>query len=65
MKKKMIRCFKCRGATPHVYVGKEPVAGGCGIARIIMAAATLGATETVLADRYWQCEKCGNIQKHD
>lgn len=63
VKKKLLYCYKCHKTTPHSYVGKESVAIGCGIARIIMAAATLGATETVFADRYWQCEKCGNIQK--
>lgn len=61
--KKMLFCWKCHKSTPHVYVGKESMAKDCGIARIIMAAVTFGATETVFADRYWQCEHCGNIEK--
>lgn len=37
---------------------------GTGVARIIMAAASLGMSETSWADKYWQCEVCGNIERH-
>jgi len=37
---------------------------GTGLARIIMAAASFGMSETSWADKYWQCEVCGNIKRH-
>lgn len=64
LRKKNLYCFDCGRTTPHSYVGKKSMFEGVGPARIIMAVASLGITETSLADKYWQCEACGNIKKH-
>lgn len=38
---------------------------GTGLARIVFAVSTLGMSETSWANKYWQCEVCGNVVKHD
>lgn len=62
---KMLFCHHCFTTTPHQYLGKESVCEGTGPVRVIAALATLGMTETVLAEKYWQCQRCGNVtQEH-
>lgn len=36
---------------------------GLGLIRGFMAIATLGITETIGVDKYYQCQKCGEIDK--
>lgn len=61
--KKMLFCLDCGKNTPHVYTGKESLYEGCGIVRGISAIITLGMSETCYADRFWQCEVCGRVEK--
>lgn len=63
MKKRPIYCWKCRRTTPHSYVGKKSDYEGMGIARAYMAVISLGMTETTWADKYWQCDCCGDIAR--
>ena len=63
MTKRFMYCWKCGESTPHVYVGKESDYEGMGFARAYMAIFSLGMTETALAIKYWQCERCGNIRR--
>lgn len=63
--KKNLYCFECRKTTPHSYAGKESMYEGAGLARIVAAVTTLGMSETSWADKYWQCEVCGNVKKHN
>lgn len=63
MKKRPLYCSICRETTPHVYCGRRSGFEGTGIARGILAVASLGMSETTLADHYWQCECCGEMRK--
>lgn len=63
MKTKIKRCRKCHGDTVHTLVGKDAMCEGLGIIRGIAAIASLGITETVGVDKYYQCQKCGEITK--
>ena len=36
---------------------------GLGLIRVFMAITTLGITETIGVDKYYQCQKCGEIYK--
>ena len=56
-------CSKCRKKTVHKLVGHESIAEGTGIARVFLAVASFGLSETVGADWYYQCSKCGEITK--
>ena len=63
LKQKVRYCYECGKNTVHKLVGHESLAQGLGIARIFMAIASLGATETIGADWHYQCQCCGNIEK--
>lgn len=56
-------CSKCRTSTYHKYAGSKSDYEGLGIARGILAVASLGISETVTRDRFWQCTECGAIRK--
>lgn len=56
-------CSKCRTSTYHKYAGSKSDYEGLGIARGILAVASLGISETVTRDRFWQCTECGAIKK--
>lgn len=56
-------CRKCHKDTLHKLVAHEAATGGLGIGRIFSAIASLGATETICADWYYQCQNCGEITK--
>lgn len=56
-------CSKCRTSTYHKYAGSKSDYEGLGIARGILALASLGISETVTRDRFWQCTECGAIRK--
>ena len=56
-------CWKCGKYTPHNYVGAKSDFEGLGIARVIVAISSLGVSETVGRDKYWQCSKCGEVRK--
>lgn len=56
-------CSKCKRYTPHNYVGSKSDYEGLGIARVILAVSSLGISETVGRNKYWQCSKCGDIRK--
>jgi hypothetical protein len=64
LKASMEYCRKCCKRTPHSYVGSKNMLDGFGIARVILAVASLGTSETVRG-RYWQCQKCGEIKEGD
>lgn len=61
--KRPLYCFECGKTTPHLYCGRRSAFEGTGIARAILAVSSLGMSETTLADRYWQCECCGEMRK--
>lgn len=63
MKTKVRHCSKCRKDTVHTLVGKDAMCEGLGLIRGFMAIATLGITETIGVDKYYQCQKCGEIDK--
>ena len=56
-------CCECRDWTPHKYVGSEGDFEGLGFVRGILAVATLGTSETICRDKYWQCSRCGDIRR--
>jgi hypothetical protein len=56
-------CSKCRKSTYHKYAGSKSDYEGLGIARGILAVASLGISETVTRDRFWQCCECNTIRK--
>ena len=62
-KKKSMFCLECGKSTPHVYTGSESPFEGAGPARLMIAMTTFGLSETTMRDRFWQCEKCGDIKK--
>lgn len=62
--KRNLYCFKCGKTTTHSYVGKESMCEGCGLVRAIMAISTLGMSETSWANKYWQCDVCGNVERN-
>ena len=64
LQKKSLYCFECGKTTPHSYIGSKSMYEGTGLARISIAAASFGMSETSWADKYWQCEVCGNIKRH-
>lgn len=63
MKTKVEYCIKCGERTVHKLVDRKTVADGCGIARAMLAVVSLGLSETVGADLYYQCSKCGRIRE--
>lgn len=56
-------CSECCERTNHNYVGSKGDFEGLGIARAILAVSSLGISETVCRDKYWQCCKCGEVSK--
>ena len=54
-------CFKCNKRTLQKYIGKKTAVSGNKILRIIVAILSLGMTETIFAEKYYQCEDCGHI----
>lgn len=56
-------CSKCCERTPHNYVGSKSDYEGLGLARGILAIVSLGISETVCRDKYWQCSRCGDVTK--
>lgn len=64
-KQKEMYCGKCGESTPHSYVGSESDIEETGICRGIMAVVSLGLSEAFLRDKYWRCEKCGNVSEDD
>lgn len=63
VKRKPMYCYGCGERTVHSYVGKESAYEGSGLIRCFAAVISFGASETSLADHYWQCERCGHIKK--
>lgn len=63
MKTKIKYCGKCHKRTVHILVGKDAMCEGLGPIRVMMAIASLGITETIGVDRYYQCQTCGKIIK--
>ena len=63
MKTKVKRCRKCHKDTVHILVGKDAMCEGLGFIRGLMAITTFGITETIGVDKYYQCQKCGEIVK--
>ena len=57
-------CDKCRKYTTHNYIGSKGDFEGLGLARGFLAVASLGISETVCRDKYWQCSKCGAVTKN-
>lgn len=60
---KVFWCDKCHADRVHILVDRKTLADGTGPVRGIVAIATLGMSETVLAERLYQCNKCGYIAK--
>lgn len=60
---KEIYCDKCCKRQVHKKIGSSSSYAGLGIARGILAISSLGLSETITRDYYWQCLKCGEIQK--
>ena len=56
-------CSKCRKSTYHKYAGSKSDYEGLGLARVVLAVGSLGISETVTRDRFWQCSECGAIKK--
>lgn len=56
-------CRECGKSTPHKYVGSKSDFEGLGLARVILAVSSLGTSETVGRNKYWQCSKCGEIKR--
>ena len=56
-------CSKCRKSTYHKYAGSKSDYEGLGLARVVLAVSSLGISETVTRDRFWQCSECGTIKK--
>ena len=54
-------CRYCRERTVHNYVGSKSGYEGLGLARAIIAVASLGTSETICRSKYWQCSECGEI----
>ena len=63
-KKKVFYCSNCGKETVHNLVTVESALEGTGLARIIGAVCTFGMTETTLADKTYECSRCGKI-KHE
>lgn len=61
MKTKVKHCYKCRKDTVHTLVAKDAMCEGLGPIRGLMAIMTLGITETIGVDKYYQCQTCGEI----
>lgn len=62
-KTKVMWCSKCHAERVFRHVAKSTIADGLGFIRGIMAVASLGISETVGANHYYQCEKCGHIHE--
>ena len=61
---KVLRCNKCKKKTVHKPVGSESkYAGGPG--RALLAVASLGLSEFVAVNRYYECTKCGELKEKD
>ena len=57
-------CSECGKRTTHNYIGSKGDFEDLGlIIRGIMVISSLGITETLCRDKYWQCTKCGDIRK--
>lgn len=56
-------CSECGKRTTHNYIGSKGDFEDLGLLRVIMAISTLGISETLCRDKYWQCSKCGEIKK--
>jgi ribosomal protein L44E len=65
MKTKVCYCRKCRKDTVHELVDKDSVLSGNGLARGMLAVASLGFSEvlnTATVTRKYECRKCGEIR---
>lgn len=61
--KKLEYCYRCRQLSQHKLIAKDPAITEFGtVARVIFAICSLGITESIGADRYFQCVNCGNIK---
>ena len=60
---KEIYCCNCCKKQVHKKIGRSSVFEGYGIARGILAVSSLGLSEVIGHENYWQCLKCGEIQK--
>ena len=56
-------CKECGKRTTHNYVGSKSDFEGLGFIRSIVTVSTLGISESVGRNKYWQCSKCGEIKK--
>lgn len=63
MNTKIRHCHKCHKDTIHTFVAKDAMCEGFGIGRVLVAICSLGVSETVGVDRYYQCQECGEIRK--
>ena len=59
-------CKDCGKKTLHNYVGSKNEFAELGpVIRSVLAVASLGMTETLGKQNYWQCTKCGRVKKSD
>lgn len=61
---KVLRCNKCKKKTVHKLVGSESEYAG-GLGRAFLAVASLGLSEVVAVNRYYECTKCGELKEKD
>lgn len=57
MKKEVKFCFNCGEKTIQNYIGKESPTKRLGVARGIFAVFSFGITETLCAEKYYECLK--------
>lgn len=62
-KKKVLYCSNCKKDTVHNLVCTESALEGAGLGRVLGAIFTFGQTETTLADKHYECSKCGELTK--
>lgn len=64
MKQKVIYCWECAEDTIHNHINTEKDMEGLALFRPLYAICTLGLSET-WGTEYWQCTKCGKVNKKD
>lgn len=58
-------CDECDEYRMHKKVGSKSEFEGLGPARVVLAVGSLGISETICREKFWQCTRCGNIIKED